>query len=241
VTYNLPSIKNPLRFSADTLSNIYRGQIKTWNHAQIQKENPNETLPALPITAVFRSDGSGTTAIFTDFLTQQSQEFASQVGQGKSVAWTAGVGAKGNAGVAGLVSQTAGALGYVELVFALSNKLPTAFVQNASGDFVSPNAQSLKAAAEPEIKDAARQNFKINIVNSRAKAAYPIAGLTWLLIPKQSKDPAKAQLLAQMAQWISSEKAQRMALDLNYTPLPSSLLAEVRKAAAALDTRVLAR
>jgi phosphate transport system substrate-binding protein len=241
VTYNLNEIKDPIQLSAETLGDIYLGKIQSWDDARIQKENPGIRFPKLPITVVFRSDGSGTTAIFTDFLTQRVAPFAKQVGQGKSVAWPAGVGAKGNAGVAGVVSQTRGALGYVELVFALSNKLPAAKIQNLSGSYVAPNSQSLAAAADGQVSEAAKKNFKINLVNSNNKSAYPITSLTWLLIPRATTDANKRQALARMAQWVVSDKAQSFASEMNYAPLPQSLRKQVSQAAAELDPKVLAR
>jgi len=227
LSYNLPG--NPtLKLTPDQIAGLFLGEIKTWNDSKIAATNPGVTLPNLPVAIAYRSDGSGTTAIFTDYLAQVSQTFKTKVGQGKSVVWPTGVGGKGNAGVAGVIKQNPGTIGYIELVFASSNSLPMAMIKNASGAFVAANLKSATAAASSRSKEIIAKDFKISLVNSSGKDAYPITSLTWLLIsPKIKKE--KGQKIVAFLKWSMSEKAQKMAEDLHFASLPKDVRTELTK------------
>jgi len=218
LTYNLPG--NPaLKLDGDTIAGIYRGQIKKWNDPKITALNPGSNLPDQEIVVVHRSDGSGTTYIWTDYLSKISSEWKTKVGTNTSVNWPTGIGGKGNEGVAGQTKQTPGALGYVELIYAVQNKMPYADVKNAAGEFVKPTLESVTAAlATADIPD----DFRFSMTNAPGKGAYPIAGATWLLVYEQQKDATKGKKLVEFLKWAAKD-GEKMAKDLQYAPLPESL------------------
>src|SRR6478672_2619855 len=224
VTYNLES--NPaLKLDADTIAGIFLGTIKKWNDPKIAATNPGIKLPDKDIVVVHRSDGSGTTFIFTDYLSKVSSEWKSKAGTNTSVSWPAGIGGKGNEGVSGQVKQTPGALGYVELIYAVQNKLPYSDVKNSAGEFVKPTVDSITAAlATAEIPD----DFRFSMTNAPGKDAYPIAGATWLLVYQQQKDPAKGKKLVEFLKWAAKD-GEKMAKNLDYAPLPENVQERVLK------------
>src|SRR6059036_90664 len=224
VAYNLPG--NPaLKFDADTIAGIFLGQIKKWNDPKITTLNPGVSLPDQEIVVVHRSDGSGTTYIWTDYLSKISPDWKTKVGANTSVNWPTGIGGKGNEGVAGQIKQTPGALGYVELIYAVQNKMPYAEVKNAAGEFVKPNIQSVTAAlATADIPD----DFRFSMTNAPGKGAYPIAGATWLLVYQQQKDAGKGRKLLEFLKWAVKD-GEKMARDLQYAPLPENLQERVLK------------
>lgn len=239
ITYNLPQLKAPLRLSGDALAGIYLGQIKSWRDPAIVRANPHVALPNRPILVVHRSDGSGTTNIFTTYLTAVSHAWAQHVGAGLSVAWPVGLGGKGSAGVTGLVRQTDGAIGYVELTYAQANQLPVASVQNPRGEWVAPSQASSTAAIAAGSAALAR-DVRAPIVNEPAAGAYPITGLTFLILPRDGPDRAQRQALKEFIVWILGP-GQSLAGDLNYAPLPpdlasrgQALLAQLRAGGQAL-------
>jgi phosphate transport system substrate-binding protein len=218
ITYNLDG--NPaLKLDAETIANIFLGKIKNWNDPKIAASNPGAKLPDKEIVVVHRSDGSGTTFIFTDYLSKISGEWKEKAGNNTSVNWPTGIGGKGNEGVAGQVKQTPGALGYVELIYATQNKMPYAEVKNAAGEFMKPTLESITAAlATADIPD----DFRFSMTNAPGKDAYPIAGATWLLVYQQQKDAAKGKKLVEFLKW-SLTDGEKMAKDLQYAPLPESV------------------
>jgi phosphate transport system substrate-binding protein len=218
ITYNLDG--NPaLRLDGDTIANIFLGKIKNWNDPKIAASNPGAKLPDKEIVVVHRSDGSGTTFIFTDYLSKTSGEWKEKAGNNTSVNWPTGIGGKGNEGVAGQVKQTPGALGYVELIYATQNKMPYAEIKNAAGEFMKPTLESITAAlATADIPD----DFRFSMTNAPGKDAYPIAGATWLLVYQQQKDAAKGKKLVEFLKW-SLTDGEKMAKDLQYAPLPESV------------------
>jgi phosphate transport system substrate-binding protein len=224
VAYNLPG--NPkLKLDADAIAGIFLGQIKKWNDPKITALNPGVKLPDQDIVVVHRSDGSGTTYIWTDYLSKISPEWKTKVGTNTSVNWPTGIGGKGNEGVSGQVKQTPGGVGYVELIYAVQNKMPYADVKNSAGEFVTPTLESITAAlATAEIPD----DFRFSMTNAPGKEAYPIAGATWLLVYQQQKDPAKGKKLVEFLKWAAKD-GEKMAKDLNYAPLPESVQQRVLK------------
>jgi phosphate transport system substrate-binding protein len=224
VVYNLPG--NPaLKLDADTIAGIFLGNIKTWNDPKITALNAGVNLPEQEIVVVHRSDGSGTTFIFTDYLSKISPEWKSKVGTNTSVNWPTGIGGKGNEGVAGQVKQTPGALGYVELIYAVQNKMPYADVKNSAGKFVKPSLESITAAmGTAQIPD----DFRFSMTNAPGESVYPIAGATWLLVYEQQKDAAKGKKLVEFLKWAAKE-GEKMATDLQYAPLPESVQERVLK------------
>lgn len=224
LTYNL--IGSPsLKLDGDAIAGIYLGQIKKWNDPKLVALNPGVTLPDQEVVVVHRSDGSGTTFIFTDYLSKISSEWKSKVGNNTSVNWPAGIGGKGNEGVSGLVKQTPGTIGYVELIYAIQNKMPYAEVKNTSGEFIKPTLQSITAAmATAQIPD----DFRFSITNASGKDAYPICGATWLLVYQQQKDAAKGKKLVEFLKW-SLSKGEGMAEQLDYASLPAALRDRVLK------------
>ena len=219
-TYNLPSVgKTPLRFDGTTLADVFLGRITKWADRRIAALNPGVTLPDQDIIVVHRSDGSGTTYIFTDYLSKISSDWKGKVGKATSVEWPIGLGGKGNEGVTQQVKQTEGAIGYVELIYAISNRLPYAHIKNPDGAFIEPTLKSVSAAAsgaelQPET------DFRVSITNAPGPDSYPISSFTWLLIHQQSPDTAKATVLRDFIRWMLQPPAQRMAADLHYAPLP---------------------
>lgn len=224
--YNLPGT-GELKFTPQALAGIYLGTITKWNDPAITKANPGLNLPGDSIIVVHRSDGSGTTFIWTDFLSKVSPEWKSKVGNGTSVKWPTGLGAKGNEGVAGMVRQMKGAIGYIELIYAEQNKIPFGTVQNAAGNFVKASLQSTTMAAA-SVKNMPA-DFRVSITNPPGKEAYPIASFTWLLVPVTSKDPAKGKILSEFLGWMLDE-GQKLAPQLSYAPLPPSVVEKVRAA-----------
>jgi phosphate transport system substrate-binding protein len=224
LTYNLP--ENPaLKLDADTIAGIFLGQVKKWNDPKLTALNPGTKLPDQEIVVVHRSDGSGTTFIFTDYLGKVSSEWKEKVGTNTSVNWPAGIGGKGNEGVSGQVKQTPGAIGYVELIYATQNKMPYAEVKNSEGQFVKPTIESVTAAiATANIPD----DFRFSMTNAPGKDAYPICGATWLLVYEQQKDAAKGKKLVEFLRWAAKD-GEKMATDLQYAPLPDSLQKRVLK------------
>jgi phosphate transport system substrate-binding protein len=224
MTYNLPD--NPVvKFDGDTIAGIFLGKITKWNDSKLTALNPGVKLPDQDIVVVHRSDGSGTTFIFTDYLSKISPEWKSKAGSNTSVNWPAGIGGKGNEGVSGQVKQTPGALGYVELIYAVQNKLPYSDVKNSAGEFVKPTVDSVTAAlATAEIPD----DFRFSMTNAPGKDAYPIAGATWLLVYQQQKDPAKGKKLVEFLKWAAKD-GEKMAKNLDYAPLPETVQERVLK------------
>jgi phosphate transport system substrate-binding protein len=223
ITYNLPQLKEPLKLSAATLSGIYLGKIKTWQDPAIKKDNPGAPLPAGQIIVAHRSDGSGTTNIFTTYLAKVSPESEKRVGKGIAVNWPTGLGGKGSEGVTGVVKQTPGGIGYVELTYAKENNLPVALIRNRANAWTEPSVAATTAAIEAFASDLAK-DVRTPIVDppASAKDAYPIAGLTFLLIPKQGKDPKKTETIKQFVEFIVSE-GQYQAQSLYYAKLPGPL------------------
>lgn len=236
VTYNLPDLKEPLKLSAATLAGIYLGEIKTWQDPRIKKDNAGMTLPKDPVVVAHRSDGSGTTNIFTTYLTAVSPAWEKKVGKGIAVSWPVGLGGKGSEGVTGVVKQTPGAIGYVELSYATENKLPVAKIGNAAGEFVEPTAAGATAAIEAFQPELAK-DVRTPVVNppASAKDAYPISGLTFLLVPKQGKSPEREQAVKDFVQYIITG-GQNVAEGLEYSKLPSGLADQDQKLLAELQT-----
>jgi len=223
--YNIAGLTGEIRFTPELLADIFLGKITNWNDKAIAKVNPDLHLADKNIIIVHRSDGSGTSYIFTDFLSKVSPEWKSRVGKATSVSWPVGIGAKGNEGVAGMVRQMDGAIGYVELIYALQNKISFGPVQNAAGNFVKASLESTTAAAAS--MKTMPPDFRVSITNPPGKDSYPIASFTWLLIPAHSKDPAKGKILTDFLTWML-DNGEGMAKDLNYAPLPASVAEKVR-------------
>ena len=228
MTYNLPTLgTTKLRFDGPTIADIFGGNITKWNDKHIQKLNPGVKLPNDDIIVVHRSDGSGTTYIFADFLTKVSRDWEGRVGRGTAVNWPVGLGGKGNEGVTQLVKQTEGAFGYVELIYALANKLPYATMQNAAGAFVDASLESVTEAAATA-KFPKNTDFRVSITNAPGAKAYPISSFTWLLVHPDTKDDAKAKALKQFLTWMVTPEAQAMAEQLHYAALPKEVVALVQ-------------
>ena len=224
MTYNLEGTP-ALKLDGETIADIFLGKIKKWNDPKIAASNAGTKLPDKEIVVVHRSDGSGTTFIFTDYLSKVSAEWKQKVGNNTSVNWPAGIGGKGNEGVSGQVKQTPGALGYVELIYAVQNKMPYADVKNAAGQFVKPTLESVTAAlGTANIPD----DFRFSMTNAPGSNAYPIAGATWLLVYEQPKNPAKGKKLVEFLKWALTT-GEGMAKDLNYAPLPDEIQQRVLK------------
>ena len=223
--YNIAGLTGEIRFTPELLADIFLGKITNWNDKAIAKVNPDLHLADKNIIIVHRSDGSGTSYIFTDFLSKVSPEWKSRVGKATSVSWPVGIGAKGNEGVAGMVRQMDGAIGYVELIYALQNKISFGPVQNAAGNFVKASLESTTAAAAS--MKTMPPDFRVSITNPPGKDSYPIASFTWLLIPAHSKDSAKGKILTDFLTWML-DNGEGMAKDLNYAPLPASVAEKVR-------------
>jgi phosphate transport system substrate-binding protein len=224
VSYNLPG--NPkLKLDGATLANIYLGKVTKWNDPAITAQNSGVDLPAQDIVVVHRSDGSGTSYIFTDYLSSVSSEWKEKVGKNTSVNWPVGLGGKGNAGVTGQVKQSPGAIGYVELAYAKQNSLPYADMKNSSGAYISPSIESVvEALATATIPE----DFRFSMVNPPGAKAYPIAGATWLLVYQQQKDAAKGKKLVEFLKWAYTD-GEKMAASLDYAPLPDNVQERVLK------------
>ncbi|BBN97597.1 phosphate ABC transporter substrate-binding protein PstS [Sporolactobacillus terrae] len=219
ISYNLPGVKS-LKLTPATLANIYLGKITKWNDAAIKDVNPGVNLPNQNITTVHRSDGSGTTYIFSDYLSSISKDWETTVGRGKALKWPAGIGGKGNEGVAGQILKTPYTIGYVELAYANQTKMPVASLQNKNGKFVMPTLDGATAAA------ASRPNVdykNFSIVNSSGDTSYPIAGYTWALLFKNPSDANKGKQMVDLFNWITSSNGQSIAKTLYYAPLPKNV------------------
>ncbi len=234
LTWNLPSLgQTQLKLSGPVIADIYLGKIKQWNDPALTALNPGVTLPSSDILVVRRSEGSGTTFIFTDFLSKVSPEWKSRVGAGQSVNWPTGLGGTGNAGVTQQVKQMPGAIGYVEMVYAEQNRLPYAAVRNSTGAFVAPSLESVTAAAA-SAKFPANTDFRVSITDAPGATAYPIASFTWLLVHPKNPDPAKGKVIKDFLTWMITPEAQDMAKALTYAPLPKEVVALVTQKIAGL-------
>jgi phosphate transport system substrate-binding protein len=229
ITYNLPDLKEPLRLSGPTLAGIFLGTIKTWQDPALKKDNPGVTFPKTPVVVAHRSDGSGTTGIFTTYLDKVSPDWSKKVGKGISIQWPVGLGGKGSEGVTGVVKQSPGAIGYVELTYAEQNHLPVAQIRNSAGNFEPPNPAGTTAAIDAFATELAA-DVRAPIVDppASAKDAYPISGLTFLIVPKDANDPTKAQAVKNFIQYIISD-GQAAAESLNYAKLPPGLQQQDQK------------
>ncbi len=225
--YNVPGVSTELKFTPEALAGIFMGKITTWNDPAIAKANPGVSLPNQTIIVVHRSDGSGTTYIFTDYLSKVSSEWANGPGKGTSVKWPVGLGGKGNEGVAGMIRQMQGGIGYIELIYAVQNKIDYGLVKNASGTFVKASLESVTAAAA-SVKSMPA-DFRVSITNAPGKDAYPISSFTWLLIPEKSKEAAKGKILADFLTWMVDD-GQKMTAELTYAPLPGNVAEKVKGA-----------
>src|SRR5438128_2389846 len=222
-TYNLPDVKETLRFTPEVLADIFLGKITKWSDARIASANPGLKLPDADIVVVHRSDGSGTSFIWTDYLSKVSAEWEQKVGRGTSVNWPVGLGGKGNEGVTATVKQTPGAIGYVELGYAMINKLPAGSVRNKAGKFITPALESITAAAAGAMQGMGpNTDFRVSITNPDGDKAYPIASFTWFLLRKEYDDAAKAGALVKFVWWAETE-GQAKAESLGYAPLPKQL------------------
>jgi phosphate transport system substrate-binding protein len=227
VTYNLPSLgETRLKFDGSLLVDIFMGRVTKWSDRRIAALNPGIELPDIDLIVVHRSDGSGTTYVFTDFLNKFSREWRDKVGYATSVNWPVGLGGKGNEGVTQQVKQVEGAVGYVELIYAISNQLPYADIKNAEGRLVQPSLESVTAAAAG-IDLASDTDFRVSITNPRGAGSYPIASFTWLLVHKDGKDAARAKRIKDFLTWMITPEAQAMAAELHYAPLPKEVVALV--------------
>jgi phosphate transport system substrate-binding protein len=225
--YNIPGVTEEIKFTPEALAGIFLGKITKWNDKAIASANPGLNLPNQDILVVHRSDGSGTTFIWTDYLSKVSSEWKTTVGSGTSVKWPIGLGGKGNEGVAGSVRQLQGSIGYVELIYAVQNKIPYGSVRNSAGVFVKASLESITAAAAAVPKMPA--DFRVSITNAPGKDSYPISSFTWLLIPTQSKDAAKGKILADFLNWMVTD-GQKMTAALAYAPLPENVAEKVKEA-----------
>jgi phosphate transport system substrate-binding protein len=224
-TYNVTGVSGELKFTGDVLADIFLGNIKKWNDPKLAKANPGVKFPDEEIVVVHRSEGSGTTYIFTDYLSKVSSAWKDKVGKGTSVNWPAGLGGKGNEGVSGMVKQTEGSLGYVELIYAISNKMPYGSVQNAAGNFIKASLESVTAAAA-SVKDMP-DDFRVSITNAPGKDAYPISSFTWLLVPAEWADATKEKAFVDFLTWMV-DQGQSMTSALQYAPLPKNVATKVK-------------
>jgi phosphate transport system substrate-binding protein len=225
--YNIPGVTGEVKFTPDALAGIFLGKISRWNDKALTSANPEINFPDKEIIVAHRSDGSGTSFIWTDYLSKVSPEWKTSVGADTSVKWPVGLGAKGNEGVAGLIRQMSGSIGYVELIYAVQNKIPYGSVRNAAGAFVKASLKSVTAAAASAPKMPA--DFRVSITNSPGKDAYPISSFTWLLIPQQAKNPANGKILSDFLNWMVTE-GQTMTMALAYAPLPENVVAKEKEA-----------
>lgn len=225
--YNVPGVTGEIKFTPEALSGIFLGRIQKWNDAAITSANPGVKFPDQAIIVIYRSDGSGTTFIFTDYLSKISQDWANSVGKGTSVKWQIGMGGKGNEGVAGQVRQLQGSIGYVELIYAVENKITYGSVKNAAGNFVKASLDGVTEAAASA--PAMPADFRVSITNAPGKTAYPISSFTWLLIPEQSKDAKKGKIISDFLNWMVTD-GQKMTSQLSYAPLPASVAEKVKAA-----------
>lgn len=223
ISYNIPELTEALKLTPEALTDIYLGKIKKWNDAKIAADNPGAKLPAKEISVVYRTDGSGTTAVYTDYLAVVSPEWKDRVGAGKSVKWPVGLGAKGNEGVSGQVKTTPYTIGYIERAYATQNKLPMAELKNKAGKFIAPSTAGMSAAAEGVEMPP---QLHVSLVNSPAEAAYPITGYTYLLVYAEAKDAVKGEAIAKYLWWALHD-GQKFAETLDYAPLPEKVVTQV--------------
>jgi phosphate transport system substrate-binding protein len=223
--YNVPGVSGELKFTGPVLAKIFLGNIKKWNDPELTKINPGVKLPDADIIVVHRAEGSGTTYIWTDYLSKVSDEWKNKVGRGASVKWPVGLGQKGNEAVAGGVKQNEGAIGYIELIYALQNNITYGSVQNSAGNYVKATLESVTAAAAsvPDMPD----DFRVSITNAPGKNAYPISSFTWLLIPAQWSDKTKEKTMVDFLNWMVGP-GQTFTKDLSYAPLPKSVAEKVK-------------
>lgn len=226
-TYNIPGVTQELKFTGETLAGIFLGNIKKWNDPAIAKDNPGVKLPNEDIVVVHRSDGSGTTFVWTDYLSKVSPDWKSKVGANTSVSWPVGLGGKGSEGVSGAIKQTPNSMGYVEYFYAIQNKMPYGLVKNAAGSFVKADIESVSEAAAGAAKNMP-DDFRVSITNAPGKKAYPISSFTWLLIPSQFSDANKAKAMKAFLQWMLTD-GQKVAPTLDYAPLPKEVVAKETK------------
>jgi phosphate transport system substrate-binding protein len=223
--YNVPGVTGEVKFTPDVLADIFLGKISSWGDPRIAKANPEIKFPNQEIIIAHRSDGSGTTYIFTDYLSKVSSDWQTQVGKGTSVKWPKGLGGSHNEGVAGMIRQIPGSIGYIELIYAVQNNITYGVVKNPSGAFVKASLDSVTAAAA-SVKNMPA-DFRVSITNAPGKDAYPISSFTWLLIPVKSKDPAKGKIIVDFLNWMLDE-GQKMTAALTYAPLPDSVVGKVK-------------
>ena len=234
ITYNLPEVKAPIKLTGPVIADIFLGKIVKWNDARVASLNAGVTLPATDILVVHRSEGSGTTYIFSDYLSSVSADWKASPGKGKDLQWPVGIGGKGNDGVTGQVKQTPGSIGYVELAYARQNKLPATLIKNAAGQYVAPTIESTTAAAAEMAKSlAATTDYRLSIVNAPGAAAYPISSFTWILVYKNQKDAAKWQKLSAFLKWALHDGESDVS-SLDYAPLPPNLVTMLDKSIAAI-------
>jgi len=214
--YNVPGVKEELKFTPEALAGIFLGKITSWNDPSIQSVNKDVKLPNTPIVVAHRSDGSGTTYVWSDYLSKVSPDWKSGPGKGTSIKWPVGLGAKGNEGVSGQIRQVEGAIGYIELIYALQNKISFGTVKNASGNFVKASLESVTAAAQGA---KIPNDYRVSITNPPGKDAYPISSFTWLLIPEKAADANKGKILVDFLNWMLTD-GQKETADLSYAPLP---------------------
>jgi phosphate transport system substrate-binding protein len=223
--YNVPGISGEIKFTPEALAGIFLGTIQNWNDPALTKVNPGVNFPNQQIIVIHRSDGSGTTYIFTDYLSKVSKEWEAAAGKGTSVKWPVGLGGKGNEGVAGQIRQLQGSIGYIELIYAVENKITYGSVRNAAGNFVKASLDGVtEAAASVKTMPA---DFRVSITNAPGKTAYPISSFTWLLIPAQAKDPNKGKIIVDFLDWMVND-GQKMTSQLSYAPLPASVVEKVK-------------
>jgi phosphate transport system substrate-binding protein len=225
--YNVPGISGDIKFTPDALAGIFLGKIQKWNDPAIAQANPGVKFPDKSIVVVHRSDGSGTTFIFTDYLSKVSKEWEATVGKGTSPKWPVGLGGKGNEGVAGQIRQLEGSIGYIELIYAVENKITYGAVKNAAGNFVKASLDGVTEAAA-SVKNMPA-DFRVSITDAPGKMAYPISSFTWLLIPEQAQDPKKGKIIADFLVWMLND-GQKMTSQLSYAPLPASVVEKVKAA-----------
>ncbi|HEY0308531.1 MAG TPA: phosphate ABC transporter substrate-binding protein PstS [Acidobacteriaceae bacterium] len=226
--YNIPGVAKDINFSPDVIADIYLGRINNWHDARIAKDNPGVPFPDHQILPVYRSDGSGTNFIFTDFLSKVSSDFQSKVGKGTSVRWPLGIGQKGNEGIAGMVRNSPYSIGYVELIYAVQNKMSYGQVKNSAGKFIKASTESVTAAASGASKNMPL-DFRVSITNAPGASSYPISSFTYLLIPMQSADPAKGKILVDFLHWML-DHGEAEAAGMTYAPLPKPVEDRVRGA-----------
>jgi phosphate transport system substrate-binding protein len=231
--YNVAGISQPLNFTPEALAGIFLGKITKWNDPELTKANPGVNLPAKDMIVVHRSDGSGTTYVWVDYLSKVSKEWATKVGRGTSVNWPVGLGGKGNEGVAGQIRQIPNSIGYIELIYAVQNKISYGKVKNASGAFVEASLASVTAAAAGAANEMP-EDFRVSITNAPGKDAYPVSSFTWLLIPEKISDPTKKKAIKEFLTWMLAE-GQNLTEPLAYARLPKAVVAKEQNAIAKIQ------